>query len=172
MYPQRFSLSPCLCLPASKKFLHNVYVALDVSLLGIAHVYFQWVITYRHLNRKLRKIFGRHVAILYKHHFPTDAIEGPGQVGTDCKYDQTYCGFGLKSKCQHTRNWSAAVWPPRRVIAQQYSPAPSASVCFHSRKRKCGRLSKLRKSAIYSVKNSLTNFIFLGGLVPCVTSLS
>jgi hypothetical protein len=118
---------------------------------------------------------------LYIHHISTDAVEAPGQVGNDCTFGQTYSGVGLKSKRQHTWKWSAAVWPPRGVIAQQYSPAPSASVCFYSRKNEMWApfkiwfyffcFLKLRKSTFILSKSTLTSlYIFWEGLVPCGTS--
>jgi hypothetical protein len=87
-------------------------------------------------------------------HFPTDATEGSAQVGIDCAYGQIYGRVGLKSKRQHTGNWSAAAWPPGRVIAQQYSPTTSASFCFHSRKKKCERVSKF-----YFIFYSFWNYV-------------
>jgi len=118
------------------------------------------------------------VLLLYINiHFPTDAIEDPAQVGIDCTYGQTRSEVGLKSKRQHTVNWSAAAWPPRRVIAQQYSPSTTASLCSHTRKKKCGRVSKFDFIIycflnfvgwrFYPVKKyinkSLYIFFFLGG---------
>jgi hypothetical protein len=75
-------------------------------------------------------------------HFPTDAIQDPAKVGINCINGQTYSEVGLKSKRRYTGNWSAAAWRPSRVIAQQYSPATTASLCSHTRKKKCGCVSK------------------------------
>jgi len=65
------------------------------------------------------------------------------QFGIECTRGQMcmYSGVQLKSKFpQHTATWSAAAWPPPRlcVIAQQYSSATFASLCFHMRKEKIG----------------------------------
>ena len=105
-------------------------------------------------------------------HFPTDTIEDPAQVGIDCTCGQTNSDVSRKSKRQHTGNWSAAAWPPRSVIAQQYSPATTASFCSHTPKRKVGAFQNL--ISLFTVfeialagdfilsKGILTNFYILG----------
>lgn len=96
------------------------------------------------IQLKAEENVGKSVLLLFylNRHFPADAIEDPAQVGIDCTNGQTYSEVGLKSKPRHTGNWSTAAWPPSRVIAQQYSPATTASLCSHTRKKKCGRVSK------------------------------
>jgi len=146
MYPQRFALSPCLYVLTyfkKKKILHFVYVPR-------LYLYAKWHVS-KHSESSLFAIkpkaeddIRRSAVLLFylNIHCPTDAIEDAAQVGIDCTYGQTYGEVGLKSKRQHTGNWSAAGWLPRRVIAQQYSPSTIASLCSHTRKKKFGRVSK------------------------------
>ena len=64
----------------------------------------------------------------------------------------------LKSKARHTETWSAAAWPPRRVIAQQNFSATFVSLHFDSRK---GKLGNSFKNVIISIFSFVQNCVTL-----------
>jgi len=136
-------------------------------------------------NRKLKTVQRSTVLLFYLNiPFWTDAIEDPAQVAIDCTYGQTNSELGLKSKRQHTGNWSAAAWPPRRVIAQHYSPRSTPHCALiHVRKNVGAFQNLISLFTVFEIalagdfillKSILTNLFFWGGgcLVPYATPLS